>query len=86
VKQTVAGGGGDDGHKSINVDIPYKIHTVHHHHVQKFPVYKKIEVPVIKEIKVPFPVHFPVKVRLMFLKIKMLSSFWNFQKENQIIF
>jgi hypothetical protein len=34
---------------------------VHHHHVEKYPVYKKIEVPVVKEVKVPFTVHVPVK-------------------------
>lgn len=46
----------------VKVSVPYHIHTVHHHHVEKFPVYKKIEVPVVREVKVPFPVHVPVKV------------------------
>ena len=35
---------------------------IHHHHIQKYPVYKKIEVPVIKKIRVPFYVKYPVKV------------------------
>jgi hypothetical protein len=62
VEQASAGGGGGGGHKTVKIEIPYKIHTVHHHHTEKFPVYKKVEVPVIKEIKVPYPVHYPVKV------------------------
>ena len=50
-------------HKTIEVGVPYKIHTVRtHHHIQKYPVYKKIEIPVIKKIRVPFYVKFPVKV------------------------
>lgn len=57
-----APGGGGGGHKTIKIEVPYKIHTVHHHHTEKFPVYKKIEVPVIKEVKVPYPVHVPIKV------------------------
>lgn len=59
---SVVAAGDHGGHKSVEVGIPYKIHTVHHHHVEKFPVYKKVEVPVIKEIKVPYPVHVPIKV------------------------
>jgi hypothetical protein len=46
-------------HQTVKIEVPYKIHTVHHHHTEKFPVYKKIEVPVVKEIKVPYPVHVP---------------------------
>lgn len=46
----------------VKISVPYHVHTIHHHHVEKYPVYKKIEVPVIKEIKVPYPVHYPVKV------------------------
>lgn len=42
-----------DGHEHI--------HTIHHHHVQKYEVIKKVEVPVIKEIKVPFNVYVPIK-------------------------
>ncbi|CAO1364904.1 unnamed protein product [Diamesa serratosioi] len=56
------GGGGDQDHKSLSVNVPYHVHTIHHHHISKYPVYKKIEVPVIKEIKVPYPVHYAVKV------------------------
>lgn len=48
--------------KVIKIEVPFKVHTIHHHHTEKFPVYKKIEVPVIKEVKVPYPVHVPVKV------------------------
>jgi hypothetical protein len=55
VDQIAAGGGGGGGHKTVKIEIPYKIHTVHHHHTEKFPVYKKVEVPVVKEIKVPYP-------------------------------
>lgn len=33
------------------------IHTVHHHHIQKQTFIKKIEVPVIKEVKVPFYIY-----------------------------
>lgn len=40
---------------------PEHIHTVHHYHVKKFDVIKKIEVPVIKEIKVPYYVYVPIK-------------------------
>ncbi|CAO1330212.1 unnamed protein product [Diamesa hyperborea] len=55
-------GGHGGGHKTVKIEVPYHVHTIHHHHVEKYPVYKKIEVPVIKEIKVPYPVHYPVKV------------------------
>lgn len=37
--------------KHIKITVPYHVHTVHHHHVEKYPVYKKIEVPVVKEVK-----------------------------------
>lgn len=37
--------------KHIKIKVPYHVHTVHHHHVKKYPVYKKIEVPVYKEVK-----------------------------------
>jgi hypothetical protein len=52
VDEIAAGGGGGGGHKTVKIEIPYKIHTVHHHHTEKFPVYKKVEVPVVKEVKV----------------------------------
>lgn len=43
------------------IHVPYKVHTVHHHHVQKVavpvvkhvPVYKEVHVPIYKEV----PVH-----------------------------
>ncbi|KAJ0184010.1 hypothetical protein K1T71_000433 [Dendrolimus kikuchii] len=46
------GGGGH--HKHVTIHVPYKVHTVHHHHVSKVPVPVHVvkEVPVIKEIKV----------------------------------
>lgn len=47
---------------NLKIDVPYHIRTVHHHHIQKYPVYKKVAVPVYKEVKVPYPVHYPVKV------------------------
>lgn len=37
--------------KHIRIKVPYHVHTVHHHHIKKYPVYKKIEVPVYKEVK-----------------------------------
>ncbi|CAG9799290.1 unnamed protein product [Chironomus riparius] len=37
------------------------IHTIHHHHVQKYEVIKKVEVPIIKEVKVPYYVYVPIK-------------------------
>lgn len=48
--------------KVVKIEVPYKIHTVHHHHTETYPVIKKIEIPTIKEVKVPYPVHYPVKV------------------------
>ncbi|KAG5670273.1 hypothetical protein PVAND_000550 [Polypedilum vanderplanki] len=54
--------GGGTHHQTVKIEVPYKIHTIHHHHTEKFPVYKKIEVPVVKEVKVPYPVHVPIKV------------------------
>lgn len=41
---------------------PQHIHTVHHHHLQKQTIIKKIKVPVVKEIKVPYYVYEPIKV------------------------
>jgi hypothetical protein len=43
-------------------EVPKHIHTVHHHHIQKYTVVKKIEVPVIKEVKVPYKVYVYEKV------------------------
>lgn len=58
-ESVLCGGGGGSHHETVKIEVPYKIHTIHHHHTEKFPVYKKVEVPVIKEIKVPYPVHVP---------------------------
>ncbi|XP_059620303.1 uncharacterized protein LOC132264207 [Phlebotomus argentipes] len=60
------------------IHVPYKIHTVHHHQIQKVPVpvpvvkevpvYNTVEVPVVKQVEVPViqkvhvPVHVPVQV------------------------
>ena len=59
-------------HEHHLIHVPYKVHTVHHHHVQKVPIYKEVQVikhvPVIKEVHVPVvkevhvPVHVPVHV------------------------
>lgn len=53
------------------IHVPYKVHTIHHHHVQKVPVIKQVvkEVPVeklvikevVKEIPVEKVVHVPVE-------------------------
>lgn len=47
-------------------NFPERIHTIHHHHVKKQTIIKKIEVPVIKEIKVPYNVYVPYKVPYTF--------------------
>lgn len=40
------------------VHVPFKVHTIHHTHIQKVPVYKEIvkEVPVVKEVIKEVPV------------------------------
>ncbi|KAL9915557.1 uncharacterized protein LOC119637034 isoform X2 [Glossina fuscipes] len=45
-------------HEHHTIHVPYNIHTIHHHHVQKVPVYKHIikEVPVIKQVVKEVPV------------------------------
>lgn len=43
-----------------------RIHTIHHHHIQKYPVIKKIEVPVFKEVRVPYNVYVFEKVPYKF--------------------
>lgn len=42
--------------------MPKHIHTVHHHHTVKETIIKKVQVPVIKEVKVPYYVYEPIKV------------------------
>ncbi len=42
--------------------VPQRIHTIHHHHIQKQTILKKIKVPVIKEVKVPYYIYEPIKV------------------------
>ncbi|XP_013115367.1 uncharacterized protein LOC106092953 isoform X1 [Stomoxys calcitrans] len=58
-------------HEHHTIHVPYKVHTVHHHHVQKVPVIKEVvkEVPVeklvikqvVKEVPVEKIVHVPVE-------------------------
>ncbi|XP_063540814.1 uncharacterized protein LOC134749724 [Cydia strobilella] len=41
----------DPGHRThIRIHVPYDVHTIHHHHVEKVPIFH--EVPVIKEVPV----------------------------------
>lgn len=49
-------------HSHIHYEEPKHIHTVHHHHIQKYTVIKKIPYEVIKEIKVPYKVYVFEKV------------------------
>lgn len=58
-----------DTHHESHVEEhgPKHIHTVHHHHIQKQTIYKKINVPVIKEVKVPYYVYEPFKVPYHYL-------------------
>ncbi|EDW85700.1 polyadenylate-binding protein 1-B [Drosophila tropicalis] len=54
-------------HEHHTIHVPYKVHTVHHHHVQKVhvPVVKHVPVPIYKEVpvhhvhheEIPVPVH-----------------------------
>lgn len=46
----------------IHYEEPQHIHTVHHHHIQKYTVIKKVPYEVIKEIKVPYKVYVFEKV------------------------
>ncbi|XP_046811295.1 uncharacterized protein DDB_G0272718 [Lucilia cuprina] len=61
-------------HEHHTIHVPYNVHTIHHHHVKKVPIYKEVvkevpvykeivkEVPVVKEVHVPVikEVHVPV--------------------------
>uniref|UniRef100_A0A1B0CPW7 Putative repetitive proline-rich cell wall protein n=1 Tax=Lutzomyia longipalpis TaxID=7200 RepID=A0A1B0CPW7_LUTLO len=67
-----------DDHVRKVIHVPYKIHTIHHHKVQKVPVpvpivkqvpiYQTVEVPVLHKVHVPIlqkihvPVHVPIPV------------------------
>lgn len=53
------GGGGGGGHEHVVGSVKVPIHTVHKHHYQRVPEYKIVKVPVIKEVKVPYPVKVP---------------------------
>lgn len=54
--------------KHVTIHVPYKVHTVHHHHVKKVkvPVVKEVEVvkevPVVKHVPVPVVKHVPYPV------------------------
>ncbi|XP_045784293.1 uncharacterized protein LOC123880296 [Maniola jurtina] len=55
---------GGHGHKKVIIHVPYKVHTIHHHHVSKVPY--PVHVPVVKEVQVikevPVVKHVPVPV------------------------
>ncbi|CAK1553956.1 unnamed protein product [Leptosia nina] len=57
-------GGFGGGHKHVTIHVPYKVHTIHHHHVSK--VHVPVHVPVVKEVpvikEVPIFKHVPVPV------------------------
>ncbi|KAI8419985.1 hypothetical protein MSG28_008588 [Choristoneura fumiferana] len=40
----------DPSKTHIKVHLPYNVHTIHHHHVEKVPIFH--EVPVIKEVPI----------------------------------
>ncbi|CAH2042492.1 unnamed protein product, partial [Iphiclides podalirius] len=54
----------------VRIHVPYEVHTLHHHHIEKVPVIKEVpvirevpvvkEVPVIKTVPVFNTVHVPV--------------------------
>ncbi|XP_047996621.1 uncharacterized protein LOC125234429 [Leguminivora glycinivorella] len=57
------------GHRThIRIHVPYDVHTIHHHHVEKVPILHEVpvikEVPILKEIIKHVPVvntvHVPV--------------------------
>ncbi|CAH2229131.1 jg5221 [Pararge aegeria aegeria] len=59
------------GHKThVKIHIPHEVRTVHHHHVEKIPVYKEVpiykevpvlhEVPVVKHVPILKTVHVPI--------------------------
>lgn len=64
---------------------PKHIHTVHHHHIQKYQVVEKIEVPKVKEIKVPFKVYHwekvPYKYYVSPLIVKVPISYYHTKTE-----
>ncbi|KAL7302384.1 hypothetical protein TKK_0005043 [Trichogramma kaykai] len=49
-----------DHHEHVRIHVPYKIHTVHHHHV------KTVHIPVtkIEKVQVPVPVHHVKKIEV----------------------
>ncbi|XP_030380638.1 uncharacterized histidine-rich protein DDB_G0274557 [Scaptodrosophila lebanonensis] len=53
-------------HEHHTIHVPYKVHTIHHHHTQKIikevPVVKTVHVPVYKEVHVPVYKEVPVPV------------------------
>lgn len=65
--------------------MPHRIHTIHHHHIQKYTVVKKIEVPVIKEVKVPYKVYViqkvPYKYYVKPLVVKVPVEYYHIKSE-----
>ncbi|XP_034941964.1 uncharacterized protein [Chelonus insularis] len=51
---------GYDHHKHVVIHVPYKVHTVHHHHVKKVPY----PVHHVEKVHVPVPVHHVEKVHV----------------------
>jgi hypothetical protein len=72
-------------HSEIKHEEPQRIHTIHHHHIQKYTVIKKIEVPVIKEVKVPYNVYVFEKVPYKFyvkpLVVKVPIEYYDTKEE-----
>lgn len=68
--------------------MPKHIHTVHHHHIQKQTIIKKIKVPVIKEVKVPFYVYEPFKVPYHYIVepyiVKVPIEYHNEEKHEEV--
>ncbi|KAK9880889.1 hypothetical protein WA026_013216 [Henosepilachna vigintioctopunctata] len=49
---TAAPSWGHKSHEHVVIHVPYKVHTVHHHHV------KKIHIPVVKKVIIEEPHHY----------------------------
>ncbi|XP_045778086.1 uncharacterized protein LOC123875989 [Maniola jurtina] len=81
------------GHKThVKILIPQEVHTVHHHHVEKVPVFHEVpviktvpvyhEVPVVKHVPivktVPVPIVNTVHVeKPVFIPVKEHLSLWH---------
>lgn len=64
---------------------PERIHTIHHHHIQKYTVIKKIEVPVFKHVRVPYKVYVfekvPYKYYVKPLIVKVPIDYYHTKEE-----